>query len=224
MDGLRERIRRVLEGFEDGGLRERAEDLLRELGYGSERFVELEPDPEAFLAEAAKAGATPIARSQRELVLEHWERVAMVFQLTGDELSGQATLFGAPTEWEKGRQKSFLFLAVDLKPGDHPRSRLAAMTRAANRPFAMPAIVFFRHDRAREGRLRERDCGFLGADRAGGRRGGVLPGRGRRAAAAGGPLPRGPAPGVGRGAELDRKVYALYGLTPEQIALVEGAE
>ena len=110
--------------------------------------MELEPEPEAFLGEAAGAGAAPIAKSQRELVREHWERVAMVFQLTGDELSGQATLFGAPTEWEKGRQKSFLFLAVDLKPGDHPRSRLAAMTRAVNRPYLMPVIVFFRHARS----------------------------------------------------------------------------
>ena len=143
-------IRDALGVFETGSLRDRAEELLGILGYESERFEEdFDFGPDEFLEWADKE--TPdrkIAKRLRELIRESWDRIEMVFQYTDDELGRQADLFGGDRRvWEKSRAKSFLFLGVDLKDGDQPRHKLAAMTRAINRTLMMPAIVFFRYHR-----------------------------------------------------------------------------
>ena len=149
----REAILDALRAFEAGPLPDRAEALLAVLGYESERSEEgFAFGPDEFLDWAdAEAGDRRIAERPREMIRETWNRIEMVFQYTADELARQVDLFGGQGDlrtWERSRAKSFLFLAVDLKEGDHPRHRLAAMTRAVNRPLMMPAIIFFRHRRA----------------------------------------------------------------------------
>ncbi|MDE2824632.1 MAG: Eco57I restriction-modification methylase domain-containing protein, partial [Gemmatimonadota bacterium] len=143
-------IRVALGGFEAGSLRDRAEGLLRILGYESERYeADFDLDPTGFLEWAdEEAPRRRIAKRPRDLILENWNRIQMVFQYTSDELAPQVSLFDTDRSgYEKSRAKSFLFLGVDLKDDDHPRHRLAAMTRAINRPLMMPAIIFFRYRR-----------------------------------------------------------------------------
>ena len=143
-------IRDALRVFESGRLRDRGEGLLGILGYESERCEEdFDFGPDEFLEWADEEDPDrKIARRPRELILETWNRIEMVFQYTDDELGRQADLFGGDRRvWEKSRAKSFLFLGVDLKDGDQPRHKLAAMTRAINRTLMMPAIVFFRYHR-----------------------------------------------------------------------------
>ncbi len=143
----KERIRESLRGFADGLLEDRARDLLEELDYSSSRHIEIGPEPRDFIDEFETPEGRPIAKRQRELILETWKRVAMVFQYTDEELGEQGSFFDGQ-EWDDSRPKSFLFLAVDLRDKDYSRSDLAAMTRAVNRPFAMPVIVFFRYRRS----------------------------------------------------------------------------
>ena len=146
----REAILEALRAFETGALRARAAALLAVLGYESERSgQDFAFGADEFLDWAdAEAGDRRIAERSREMIRETWNGIEMVFQYTDDELARQADLFGGQGDlrtWEKSRAQSFLFLAVDLKQGDHPRHRLAEMTRAVNRPLMMPAIIFFRH-------------------------------------------------------------------------------
>ena len=145
---MRKAIREALRAFETGRLRDRAGGLLGILGYESDRCEEdFDFAPDDFLEWAdGEAPDRKIAKRPRELIRDTWNRIAMVFQYTEGELRRQADLFGGHG-FEKGRVESFLFLAVDLKDGDHARHRLAAMTRAINRPLMMPAIVFFRYRR-----------------------------------------------------------------------------
>ena len=143
-------IREALQTFRDGSLRDRTEGLLRILGYQSERYeTAFDFGPDGFLDWAdEEAPRRRIAKRSRDLILENWRRISMVFQYTPDELVPQASFLDTGRfGYEKSRAKSFLFLAVDLKDGDHPRYKLAAMTRAINRPLMMPAIVFFRYRR-----------------------------------------------------------------------------
>ena len=144
----RDAVRDALRGFETGSLRDRAAKLLGVLGYESERCDEdFDFAPDDFLEWAdGEPHDRKIAKRPRELIRDTWNRIAMVFQYTEGELRRQADLFRGHG-FEKGRVGSFLFLAVDLKDGDHARHRLAAMTRAINRPLMMPAIVFFRYRR-----------------------------------------------------------------------------
>ena len=83
-------------------------------------------------------------KTERKATRGAWRGVEIVFQVTGDEIVEQTTLF-EQIEFDKGRDKSFLFLAVDLEAGSYNRTRLADMTRAVNRLFAMPVIVLFRY-------------------------------------------------------------------------------
>ena len=147
---LRDRIRQVLGAFGAGSLRAQAEKLLGVLGYESVRYrEEFDSGPNRFLEFANQADHDrKIAKRPQELIRETWNRIEMVFQYTEDELSTQADLFGGERfAYDTSRADSFLFLAVDLKDGDYPRHKLAVMTRAINRPFMMPVIVFFRYRR-----------------------------------------------------------------------------
>ena len=149
----RQAIIEALRAFRAGSLRDGAEELLAVLGYESQRCEEdFAFGPDEFLEWAdGEADERRIAETPREMIRATWSRIEMVFQYTEDELGRQVDLFGGQGDlrrWEQSRSQSFLFLAVDLKDGDHPRQRLAAMTRAVNRPLMMPAIVFFRYRRA----------------------------------------------------------------------------
>ncbi len=143
---IRKAIRDALQNFETGRLRTRAVALLEVLGYSSARHEEdFDFAWDEFLEWAdEEAPDRRIAKRPREAVQQTLDRIDMVFQYTEDEFGVQADLFGA---YEASRAESFLFLAVDLADGDHPRHKLAEMTRAINRPFMMPVIVFFRHRR-----------------------------------------------------------------------------
>ena len=143
-------IRDALRAFEAGSLRDRVEELLRILGYESQRHeTGFDFGPNGFLEWAdEEAPGRKIAKRPRDLIREDWDRIQMVFQYTRNELVAQPSFFHTDRlGYEKSRAESFLFLAVDLKDGDHPRHKLAVMTRAINRPLMMPAIVFFRYRR-----------------------------------------------------------------------------
>jgi adenine-specific DNA-methyltransferase len=118
-----------------------AEALLRALGYASPKRLDTRGDPRAF-ADALGLEADKLPR------LAEWQALDIVFQLTGDELPalsrGSEPATGAAVQ--RGAIDSFLFLALDLAPGDWPRRDLVGIARAINRGLAMPAILFFRHD------------------------------------------------------------------------------
>ena len=137
---LLEELQKALSLFASGSLRGAAAKLLNTLGYRSERTIDV-GSVEEFL-DTVDAEEKLNAR-QRE-ALGAWRGVEIVFQVTGDEIVEQTTLF-EQIEFDKGRDKSFLFLAVDLADGPYNRTRLADMTRAVNRLFAMPVIVLFRY-------------------------------------------------------------------------------
>ena len=111
--------------FETGSLRDRAEELLGILGYESERFEEdFDFGPDEFLEWADKE--TPDRKNRQEAAgadpgkLE--DRIAKwSFSTRMTSLDRQADLFGrdTPRMGEEPRAKSFLFLGVDLKDGDH---------------------------------------------------------------------------------------------------------
>ena len=144
----RSEIQDALRDFQSGPLRDRSESLLEVLGYQSDRCDEhFDYGPDEFLDWAdGEARDREIAKGSRQLIRETWKRIRMVFQYTEDELGSteQAMLF---SRYEESRTRSFLFVAVDLMDGDHARHKQATITRAINRPFAMPTIVFFRHCR-----------------------------------------------------------------------------
>ena len=146
-------IQDALRDLADGSLADCTETLLGTIGYRSDRTTAIESVGE-FLDEVAARGK--LAASQLA-TFEPWEDVDIVFQVTNEEVAGEsdfsdaqhADLFDkgqpAPRQFDEGVAKSFLFLAVEMKPGRRSRSEFTASTRAVNRIFRMPTVVFFRH-------------------------------------------------------------------------------
>ena len=118
-----------------------ANALLAALGYNSDKTETLAtPDAAGF------AAAFSVELSKRAQT-ENWKELQLLFQLTGDELTGQRALLGQG--YDEERFDSFLFFALDLKPTAdgkaYSRTQLANMARELNKPFPMPVIVIFRH-------------------------------------------------------------------------------
>ena len=131
---------------DDAPLREGAVLLLNTLGYASNRTADagnVQEFLERFRPEK------PLSDKQRGL-FDDWRRVEIVFQVTGDEIEfspDKPGLFDGPG-FDQGRAKSFLFLAVDMRPDTYSRALLAETTRTVNRLFRMPIIIVFRYGSA----------------------------------------------------------------------------
>ena len=59
--------------------------------------------------------------------------------------AGQLSLLQDAGGVQAHQIESFVFLALDLKPGNWSRTNLARLTRELNRLFPMPAVLLFRH-------------------------------------------------------------------------------
>lgn len=125
-----------------------ARDLLATLGYQSQRWLEFEPTPAAFCALFDPDQRLNPAHAR----LSQWRSVAMLAQITGEELATHAQLhlnLGTPPNFNAQTYQSLLLFAVDLapKPDDRPytRGELATITREINKLFLMPVSVVFRY-------------------------------------------------------------------------------
>ena len=117
-----------------------ARQLLNALEYESERTMDETHPPADFLRQyGPKNGEGVNARELKEQA----GKIGVVFQVTDEEIRQTSGLYAS--EFQPGDERSFIFVAVDLKGDHYPRWRLARMTRAVNRCFASPAVVLFRH-------------------------------------------------------------------------------
>ena len=138
-------IHRALNNFADGDLAENATDLLKVLGYESQRTLSRASNTlEAFLEDFDTRG-----RMNREKALLHeWQTADFLFQLTADEIEQhtQRTItFNENQGVDDTIYHSYLFLAVKLKGDTYSRTALANITREINKLYAMPALLIFQH-------------------------------------------------------------------------------
>lgn len=108
------------------------------MGYASDRTVATQTvasfraqfDPEVRLAHAAA-------------LIENWQSVELLFQLTDDELSSSTVLFKDEAV-KASLLQSYIFIAIELTDGDYARGKLAGIARQINRIFPMPVMVLFK--------------------------------------------------------------------------------
>ena len=140
---LKTKIEQALGTPQNANLREAAGALFNTLGYTSIRTAEPDDSPQAFIDDFPPL--TGRAGTQTEqYFLAAAESVHIIFQLTSEEIraSGQLNLLGEPG-FDKGYTRSFLFMAVQLKPDNYVRGNYADMTREINKRLAMPTVVLF---------------------------------------------------------------------------------
>ena len=144
MNQPKEEIKRALQRFSDGNLAENARHLLNVLGYRSERRMDLEPNTaDGFLSAFNLEGKINRDRA----LLDEWESVDFLFQLTEEEITqGAQTTFGfVDSGLDNSVFQSYLFFALKLSENYYSRTRLSEITREINKPFNMPAMILFQH-------------------------------------------------------------------------------
>ncbi|MBL6970975.1 MAG: hypothetical protein ISR63_02530, partial [Desulfobacterales bacterium] len=142
----RKQIETALMAFSSADLRTASIGLLNTLDYHSEKALDLDNTPVAFLAEFDKRDRK--FRKDKAL-FERWKTVEFLFQITDDEVrhaGAQGTLFDSG--YDHGNYQSYLFFALDLEKNHYTRTQLADITREINLLFDMPAMLLIRHNGA----------------------------------------------------------------------------
>lgn len=125
-------------------------NLLKGLGYASDKQVDLNPNTaESFKAEFVD-GQDDLKFSDRRALTEQWQSVDFLFQLAGDDLAiaGKLPLMRSnAVDTSAEAWQSYLFFAIHLQERDLPytRTELSNITREVNKLFLMPAMVIFQH-------------------------------------------------------------------------------
>ena len=142
---LKMEIQRGLSNFADGKLAANATQLLKVLGYESQRtLTRASNSPDTFLEDFDSH-----RRMNREKALLHeWQTADFLFQLTADEIrqyTEETITFHENRGVDDTIYYSYLFLAIKLKGGVYSRTALANITREINKLYAMPAMLIFQH-------------------------------------------------------------------------------
>ena len=141
-------IKETLKSLATEDLPEAAKALFGVLGYRSERTLEGQSgNVEDFIAQfpaPKQETRTQETKSEKNL-RDNATAIHVLFQVTNDEIqdSGQGILL-ASKHFDKGLNKSYLFLAVQLKQSSYSRSQYAEFTREINKRLLMPAFLLFR--------------------------------------------------------------------------------
>ncbi|MEA3226346.1 MAG: hypothetical protein U9Q07_10385 [Planctomycetota bacterium] len=143
---MKQQIKTALQAFSGSDLRAASIRLLNTLGYQSEKALDLDNTPDAFIAEFDKRDRE--FRKDKAL-FERWKSVEFLFQITDDEVrnaGAQSTLFDSG--YDHGNYQSYLFFALDLEKDHYTRTQFADITREINLLFDMPAMLLIRHNGA----------------------------------------------------------------------------
>lgn len=131
-------LRDAVTRFSTQPLRAASLGLFASLGYQSDRTIAID-SVDDFCTQFDPTGLLAHPRAQKS----NWQSIELLFQLTDEELSRNATLF-KDTAVRASLLQSYVFFAVKLQPGDYARGKLAAITRQINRVFPMPVMVLFK--------------------------------------------------------------------------------
>ncbi|MBD2428112.1 TaqI-like C-terminal specificity domain-containing protein [Phormidium sp. FACHB-1136] len=145
-----EELQSILHGFQRGSLKDNALALLGQLGYRSDKQIDLEPNTVATFKENFDNGPDHLQFNDDRALTHQWQSVDFLFQLAGDDLAigGQWPLVRSrAVDTSAAAWQSYLFFAIRLKDRATPytRTELSNITREVNKLFLMPAMVIFQH-------------------------------------------------------------------------------
>ncbi len=135
-----EKIQNSLEKFSRGNLSENALNLFQTLGYESTRQ---QPFDDKSFADFAEFITDESNFNRENAFADEWQYVDLLFQLTGDELSKQVSIF-KDTSIDQ-RITSYLFFVIELKEANYNRTKLSQITREVNKVFQIPVMILFKY-------------------------------------------------------------------------------
>src|SRR5690606_29524267 len=126
MSDVRAAVKAALQEVERSSLKRSASALFAALGYSSQKTVDLDGTPRAFLDLVDRDNRLSARRDAQN---NCWKRVDFLFQLTNDEIpalaQGTRDLFGGAQDYRASIIESFVFLAIELEGDDWSRTALA---------------------------------------------------------------------------------------------------
>ena len=141
---LNQRIQDILIVLADGGeFAEQVEQLLKVLGYTSERKPQ---GKEGNIREIVNAKTDKTKADQ--LLIDESLVAEVIFQITGEEIQEvqQGNFLEEGESFNGGDSDSFIFSFAELKGDNYNRTDLANMTRAMNGVYTgTPSVVLFRY-------------------------------------------------------------------------------
>lgn len=137
-------IQQALQQFQHGSLRESSLHLLATLGYQSDRQMEMDNAPGAFLQNYDPSQSL----RQDKALFADWLTADILCQIGDWEIrqDKQRQLFDSAGKVIDGAIiESYVFMAIALSGEQYTRTQLAQITREINKLFPMPVNLFFRH-------------------------------------------------------------------------------
>lgn len=139
---LKERIKENLQALNQPDFSSQAVALFTTLGYDTSRQA---PFPQKSWQFFKDTFLQPDSRfNENKAMVNEWQSVDLLFQLSQAELSGQLGLFETKRV-DNTIIETYLFLAIELKSADYSRTALAQITREVNKVFPMPVMVLFKY-------------------------------------------------------------------------------
>jgi hypothetical protein len=133
--------------FTNGDLSTNALSLFSTLGYNTDRQNPFSEKTYRFFKESFLHGDTRF--NQEKAMVSEWNYVDLLFQLSGEEITKQTSLFDVKKVVTSGDSKvameSYLFFAIGLSGSRYTRTTLSLITRELNRVFPMPVMVLFKY-------------------------------------------------------------------------------
>jgi hypothetical protein len=136
---IKNKISEAIIQFQSGNFRTSAESLLNTLGYRSNKKADI--DLESLKTRASNRNIESLSYA----LWDEWKSASLVFQITGDEIKQNASLFDFNVVAEDLMQ-SYLFFTVELKGSSYSRGQFSGITRFMNRLYDMPVMVIFKYE------------------------------------------------------------------------------
>jgi adenine-specific DNA-methyltransferase len=138
---IKTNIKESLSQFGKGNLTETSLNFFENLGYISDKQAPLDsPTFEEFQDNYVGDKNFDIVKAK----VNEWKYVDLLFQLSREEVSKQATLFDTK-KVDQTIIEAYLFFAIELSNTTYTRTELSIITREINRLFPMPAMILFKH-------------------------------------------------------------------------------
>jgi len=134
-------IQDALQAFAKGNLTKNSLELFSKLGYVTERRAPL--DKPTF-DEFQDTYISDQRFDETKARVKEWKYVDLLFQLSREEVSQQASLFDTK-QVDKTIIETYLFFALELTGDEYNRTDLSNITREINRLFPMPVMVLFKY-------------------------------------------------------------------------------
>lgn len=134
-------IQEAIQAFANGNLTSNGLNLFEHLGYITERRAPLE---RKSFVEFQDTYISDQRFDEAKARAKEWKYVDLLFQLSKEEISKQASLFDTK-QVDKTIIETYLFFALELTGEEYNRTDFSNITREFNRLFPMPVMVLFKH-------------------------------------------------------------------------------